>query len=122
MAGGLMMLVNAPDFGAGPPQVVINGTTGRALAGGDGVELEWWDGKRETWPGLRQEAKSMDRAVAEIVAWLDADGKQPFPCLPADALRTLEVIVGFHASHDRNAAWTDLPLMGKDREREVLAG
>ena len=64
----------------------------------------------------------MDRAVAEIVAWLDADGKQPFCCSPVDALRTLEVIVGFHASHDRNAAWTDLPLTGADREREVGAG
>ena len=122
MTGGLMMLVNAPDFGAGPPQVVVNGTKGRALAGGDGMELEWWDGRRESWPGLRGEAKSMDRAVAEVVAWLDADGKQAFPCSPADALRTLEVIVGFHASHERNAAWTDLPLTGAEREREVLAG
>ena len=30
--------------------------------------------------------------------------------------------VGFHASHARNAAWTELPLSGSDREREVLSG
>jgi predicted dehydrogenase len=123
MDGGLKILVNAPDYGAGPPQFAVNGTKGRAMVGGAGVELEWWDGQRETWRGLpRGEGTSMDRAVAEIVAWLDADGGTPFPCAPADALRTLEVIVGFHASHDRNAAWTDLPLTGAKREREVMAG
>lgn len=122
MDGGLRMLVNAPDYGAGPPQVALNGTKGRAMAGGAGVELEGWEGQRETWPGLRGEGTSMDRAVAEIVAWLDADGRTPFPCAPADALRTLEVIVGFHASHARNAVWTELPLSGAEREIEVMAG
>jgi predicted dehydrogenase len=122
MDGGLMALVNAPDYGAGPPQLVLNGTKGRATAGGDGVEVEWWDGRRESWPGLRQEATSMDRAVAEIVAWLDEDGRRPFCCSPVDALRTLEVIVGFHASHARNAAWTEMPLAGAEREREVRVG
>jgi hypothetical protein len=122
MDGGLMALVNAPDYGAGPPQIALNGTKGRAVAGGDGVEVEWWDGKRESWPSLRGEATSMNRAVAEIVAWLDKDGREPFCCSPVDALRTLEVIVGFHASHARSAAWTKLPLTGADREVEIKAG
>ncbi|NQU12101.1 Gfo/Idh/MocA family oxidoreductase [bacterium] len=121
MEGDLMLVVNAPDHGTGPAQFVVNGTTGRAVTGGDTVELEWWDGKRESWPSPRAEATSMDRAVADIVAWLDADGKTPFSCPPGDAGRTLEVIVGFHASHDRQAAWTDLPLQGADRQREVRA-
>ncbi|MSS71854.1 MAG: Gfo/Idh/MocA family oxidoreductase [Candidatus Latescibacteria bacterium] len=120
--GGLRMLVNAPDYGAGPPQFVLNGTKGRAMAGGAGMELEWWEGRRESWPSSRDAGTSMDRAVGEIVAWMDADGQKPFPCSPVEALRTLEVIVGFHISHDRNAAWTELPLAGADREREVIAG
>ena len=62
----------------------------------------------------------MDRAVAEIVAWLD-DGT-PLPYSAAEAAHTLEAIVGFHASHARDAAWTELPLSGADREREVLSG
>jgi hypothetical protein len=34
----------------------------------------------------------------------------------------VEAIVGFHASHARNAAWTELPLTGADREYEILSG
>ncbi|MDP7206101.1 MAG: hypothetical protein QGH11_11045, partial [Pirellulaceae bacterium] len=39
-----------------------------------------------------------------------------------DAVRTLEVIVALHVSHDRSAAWTELPLTGQDRQREVRSG
>ena len=34
---------------------------------------------------------------------------------------TLEAVVGFHVSHARNAAWVELPLLGVDRDREVLS-
>ena len=88
--------------------------------GGEEVLLEYWDGRQELWPSLRAEATSMDRAVAEIVAWLD--GERPFSCPGDSALRTLEAIVGFHASHARNATWTELPLTGADREYEILSG
>ena len=56
----------------------FNGSKGRALTGGDEVRLEYWDGRQEEWPGLRGQASGMDRAVGEIVAWLD--GQTPF-CL-----------------------------------------
>ena len=62
----------------------------------------------------------MDRAVSEIVEWLDGGTEFPYPA--SEAVDTLEAIVGFHASHARNAAWTELPLSGSDREREVLSG
>ena len=58
--------------------------------------------------------------LSEIVAWLDDGTEFPYPA--SEAVDTLEAIVGFHASHARNAAWTELPLSGADREREVLCG
>jgi hypothetical protein len=42
--------------------------------------------------------------------------------LPEEAVHTLETILAFHASHDRNAAWVELPLTGADRERELRSG
>ena len=118
--GGLMATVDAPDEGKTPARIIVNGTQGRALAGGDEVTLEFWNGQRETWPSLRGEATSMDRAVAEIVAWLD--GARPFSYAAQEAMHTLEAIVAFHASHARSAAWVELPLTGADREREVQCG
>src|SRR5262249_29796988 len=74
LAGGLMMTVDAADEGKMPVTIIVNGTQGRAVAGGDAVALEFWDGRREHWPSLRHEATGMDRAVQHIVAWLDGNG------------------------------------------------
>ena len=52
----------------------------------------------------------MDRAVSEIVEWLDDGTEFPYPA--SEAVDTLEAIVGFHASHARNAAWTEFPAVG----------
>lgn len=117
---GLMAVVNAPNQSVGPPAIMIEGSEGRVFTAGDGVEIRRFDGTTEDWPSRRSEATSMDRAVGEIVAWLD-DGT-PFPCPAEEAARTLETIVGFHASHARNAAWTELPLSAADREHEVNSG
>ncbi|MDA0839940.1 MAG: hypothetical protein O2857_19405 [Planctomycetota bacterium] len=62
----------------------------------------------------------MELATSELVQALD--GTATFPYDAAEAVHTLEAILGFHASHARNAAWVDLPLLGEDREREVLSG
>jgi UDP-N-acetylglucosamine 3-dehydrogenase len=118
--GGLMATVDAADEGRMAGSVVLSGTQGRAVTGGDDVALEWWDGRREHWPSRRTEATSMDRAVAEVVAWLDGAG--PFAYAAREAVGVLEAIVGFHASHARNGAWVELPLAGADREREVRSG
>ena len=72
------------------------------------------------WPDPNREISGMDRAVAEIVEALD--GKNPFPYSGIEGLRTLEAIVAFHASHARNAAWTELPLAGADRDILVNSG
>jgi hypothetical protein len=54
------------------------------------------------------------------VAWLDSRTSFSYPLQAA--LHTLEIILGFHASDARNAAWTELPLRGADRDREVQSG
>ncbi len=118
--GGLMALVDAPDYSCAPFSIVFNGSEGRVLAGGREVQIEYWDGRREHWPSAVEETSSMARGVAEIVAWLE--GGRPFSYSAAEALHVLEIIVGFHASHARNAAWVDLPLSGDDRKILVHSG
>jgi predicted dehydrogenase len=118
--GELMVFVDARDYAAVPLQIILNGSKGRATVRGDTVTLDYWDGRSEQWPSVGREVTSMDRAVAEIVAHLD--GSTPFS-YPAQAVcDTLETILAFHASHDRQAAWVYLPLTGADRTREVLSG
>jgi predicted dehydrogenase len=118
--GGLMATVDAPDEGKTPGRIVINGTLGRALTGAGDVVLEYWDGRREDWPSPLQEKTGMDRAVAEIVAWLD--GEATFPYAAEEAVHTLEIILGFHSSHARQGALVALPLTGEERLRVVQSG
>lgn len=117
--GGLIVTVDAADYARVPGQLTLNGTEGRAVVGSD-VTLEYWDGRQEHWPEPDDGISSMDRAVEDIVAWLDNGA--PFLYPGVEAARTFEAIVAFHASHARSAAWTDLPLSGADREIEVLSG
>jgi len=117
---GLMVTMDAADHAKVPIRIVVNGTEGRAVTGRNEVRLEYWDGRKEHWPSPDDGMTSMDRAVGEIVSWLD--DRTPFPYPGREAVRTLEVIVACHASHARSAAWTELPLAGADREVEVLSG
>ena len=119
MDDGLIVTVDAADFGTLPLLIAVNGTKGRAVAVRDEMTLEFSDGKTDHWPKDCGES-GMDRAVAEIVAFLD-DGT-PVSAPGEDAAQTLEVIMAFHASHARNAAWVELPLAGADREIEVRSG
>ena len=116
--GGLVVTLDAADYSLLPLQLAFNGTRARALTAGDDFSLEYWDGRREHFPSQRGNTSSMDRAVAGLVAWLDQG--TPFPYPASQAAAALEAIVGFHVSHQRNAAWVDLPLQGADGEREVL--
>ena len=75
----------------------------------------------EHWPADYAEGTGMDRAVREIVAWLD-DGSSPFPYAATEAVRTLEAIIAFHASHRRAGAWVKLPLEGTDRDIVLHSG
>lgn len=118
--GDLMATFHAANFALGPADVRFEGTAGWASTGGDTVDLHWLDGRHESWPSPRTDATSMDRAVAEIVRWLDGEGA--FPVSSEDAVRTLEVLLGVHVSHDRQAAWTPLPLQGEGRQKVLNSG
>ena len=120
LEGGIMVIVDAGDYATVPGQITLNGTEGRATSDGSSVHLEYWDGRQERWHSASDGVSGMDRAVSEIVTCLDDGAEFPYPA--SEAVDTLEAIVGFHASHARNAAWTALPLSGPDREREVLSG
>jgi predicted dehydrogenase len=120
LEGSLMVTLDAADEGKMPARIILNGTRGRAITGGDEVIQESWDGRRETWPSLRSQATSMGRAAAEIVDWLD--GGSAFSYDASDAVHVLEAILALHASDARSAAWTELPLSGPDRDREVQSG
>lgn len=112
--------VHAPDYATIPIQIEINGSKGRAIVSPKNVTIDYGNGHVDHWPAHTDGMSGMDRAVSEIVAHLDH--QTSFPYLPEEAVHTLEAIVGFHASHAHNAAWTHLPLSGKDREIEVLSG
>ena len=120
MTDGVMVTVDAKDYAACPNRMIVTGTAGRATIDRYVVDLEWWDGRVDEWPDLGREPSSMDRGADEIVAWLD--DAAPFPYDAEEAAHTLETILAFHASHDRNAAWVELPLTGEDRERELNSG
>ncbi len=120
LEGGLIATVDAADYGAGPLQVVLHGTKGRAIAGGQGVTLDYWDGRREEWPEPPAGETSLDRAVQEIVAWLD--GSAEFSPSDTAACNVLEAIAAFHLSHERDGRWVSLPLPEADRGREVRTG
>ncbi len=120
LEGGIMVTVDAGDYATVPGQIILNGTEGRAISDGSSITLEYWDGRHEHWDSASDGVTGMDRAVSEIVEWLDGGTEFPYPA--SEAVDTLEAIVGFHASHARNAGWTELPLLGSDREREVRSG
>ena len=117
LEGSLFATVDAGDLARVPARITLNGIDGRALTGGKDVTLEYWNGQTESWRSLPGEKTSMDWAVAEIVEWLD--GAAAFPDVSREAVRTLEVILGFHASHARNAGWIELPLRAEDRNLEL---
>lgn len=120
LESGLVATVNAPDYSKYGFYTEIIGTKGRATIKGLAVTLEDSAGQVETWPVVKDGLTSMDRALAEIIAYLEQ--RTPFSCTPEDAAHVLEVIVGFHASHARKSAWTELPLTGEDRKIEVKTG
>lgn len=121
LEGGMMAAIHAPDYAKIPGfHTEIYGKQGRAIIKGLSVTLESADGKIDTWAAPTDGITSMDRAVSEIIDQLD--GKKPFSISPEESVHVFETIVGFHASHARNGAWTNIPLTGKDREIEVHTG
>jgi predicted dehydrogenase len=117
---GLIATFDAGDYGKLPAAITINGTLGRAITSAGTVEFDYWNGRNDKWLSPAGPETSMDRAMAEIVAWME--GEAAFPDAAENSLHTLEAIVACHASHQRQAVWTSLPLAGADREIEVQSG
>jgi len=119
MEDDLRVTVDAPDYGTMPGCITINGTLGRAMTNQTDVTIEKWDGARDYWEAPPKSPSGMDRAVDEIVQYLDG---AEFPYDAEEGRLTFEAIVGLHASHHKNGQFVDLPLTGKDRGFEVLSG
>ncbi|MDA1138958.1 MAG: Gfo/Idh/MocA family oxidoreductase [Planctomycetota bacterium] len=120
LEGGIKVMVDAGDYSTIFGGITFNGNKGKAILKGGHIWLEVQGSEAEEWPHPEDEPRSMELATSELVQALD--GTATFPYDAAEAVHTLEAILGFHASHARNAAWVDLPLLGEDREREVLSG
>jgi len=118
---GLMVTVDAADYGWRESCLMVAGTKGRVMCGRDEIHLEYVGGKKETWPSDRQIATSADHAVRQIVGWLEGN-KDGCTHRAQESVDVLEVIAAFHVSHARNGAWVALPLEGKDRETPVRSG
>lgn len=121
-AGDLMCVVDAADYGSAPPRLRFHGTDGWAECQGREVHVHRKAEASQLWPAEADTAgtSSMDRAVCDIVETLD--GSAPFPYEATEAVRTLEAILAFHASHSRAATWVPLPLRGDDRDIILHSG
>ena len=80
LEGGIMVTVDAGDYATVPGQIILNGAEGRAISDGSSITLEYWDGRQEHWDDANDGVTGMDRAVSEIVEWLD--GGTEFRTLP----------------------------------------
>ncbi len=120
LEGNLRVTVDAPDYATMPGSITINGSLGRARTNQTDVTIEKWDGAREHWEAPPRSPSGMDRAVDEIVSYLDGAIEFPYP--PDEGRLTFEAIVGLHASHHKNGQFVDLPLTGDDRKFQVLSG
>lgn len=116
--GDLICTVDAADYGTAPLRHRFHGTEGYAICRNRDIEIVRGD-DREFLPDDSPDS-GMDRAVAEIVKWLDGEG--PFSYDAREAVRTLEAIIAFHASHRAGGAWVELPLRGDDRDIVLLSG
>ena len=112
--------VEAPDYGLLPPVIQVRGEQGNVTIEKTGATITFVDGREEACPRVDDGRNSMDRAVDQIVRFLDGEAR--FPHAAADSVKTLETIAAFHASHARSAAWVELPLTGADRQIEVNSG
>ena len=117
-SGDLICTVDAADYGTAPPRHRFHGTEGYAICRNRDIEIVRGD-DREYLPDDSPDS-GMDRAVAEIVNWLD--GEEPFSYDAGEAVRTLEAIIALHASHRAGGAWIELPLRGDDRDIVLHSG
>ncbi len=116
--GDLHCSVDAGDYGVVPLRLRFHGTEGYAICRGREISVLRGD-HEQTWKNEFPNS-GMDRAVDEAVHWLD--GARPFPYDAKEAVRTLETIIAFHLSHERDSARVAVPLSGAQRQHVLQSG
>ena len=126
LESGCMVTVDAANYANCPMSIEIQGSLGTAVVLRNEVVVNPYESSGERWRSDSIGKTSMDVAVGEIVAWLDAqsgDGADfTFPYSAVEARDVLETIIAFHASHKRSGAWVDFPLSQKDQEIVLNSG
>jgi predicted dehydrogenase len=116
--GDLHCGIDAGDYGVVPLRLRFHGTEGYAICRGREIAVVR-DGHEETWKNEFPDT-GIDRAVNEAIDWLDGVG--PFAYDAGEAVRTLEAIIAFHLSHERDGARVAVPLSGVERQRVLQSG
>jgi predicted dehydrogenase len=120
LRGGLTVTFEAPDYSRAPPRLSVHGDLGRVTVDGAEVASEVWGQSPQHLPPPPRDESSMDRALLEIIDWLD--GNRTAVESPESSRQTLEMIVACHLSHDRQGAWVRLPLPPESSDREIRTG
>lgn len=120
LQGGLTVTFEAPDYSRAPPRLSLHGDLGRVTVEGSEVTIDQWGQASQRVPPPPANESSMDRALSEIIKWLD--GIPMFVDSPASSRQTLEIIVACHSSHERQGAWVKLPLSAEELHREIKTG
>jgi len=118
--GGLTVTFEAPDYSRAPPRLCLHGDLGRVTVDGAEVSIDLWGQSPQPVPPPPRDESSMDRALCEIIEWLD--GARSSVASPESSRQTLEMIVACHVSHDRQGAWVELPLPPDNSHREIKTG
>lgn len=120
LRGGLTVTFEAPDYSRAPPRLSLHGDLGRVTVEGGEAIVDLWGQSPQRVPPPPADETSMDRALNEIIGWLD--GSRSFLEAPESSRQTLEIIVSCHLSHDRQGAWVPLPLSAEALHREIKTG
>jgi predicted dehydrogenase len=118
-AGNLTATFEAADYSCAPATLIIHGDQGRVVVAGTRFHVEIRGEPPVTWPDLPQGETSMDRALTEMIHWLNG-GEFPEPAI--SARHTLEIIVACHLSHHQRGAWVDLPLPDESWSKVIKTG
>ena len=120
LQGDLTVTFEAPDYSRAPAHLSLHGDLGRIIVDGSEFAVELWGQLSQHLPPPPEQETSMDRALREIINWLD--GSQTAVESPESARQAMEMIVACHLSHERQGAWVGLPLPLEASQFEVRTG
>jgi len=119
-SSGVRAFIDAAHDAACPMVVRVVGTLGQLIVCSDRAALELWDAGERPFAIPEQHESSMTLAVDDIVRCL-TDGGEP-ASTGEDGIAALEIITGFHVSHQQDARWVTVPLADEHRQLEIRIG